>query len=107
MAEHVQPSVLDLAQLRRIQGTHRGFLYQHLYAVLCYLASPQTEVIRVRVERDEDIELVLDGRTVYAQVKNHAAPLSPSDLDGVLERFDGSGLLTKPGNGMAKPGSPS
>ena len=88
MSSATPPQVLDVAQLRRIQGTHRGFLYQHIYAAYCYLASPQSGVIRIRVERDEDIELDLDGCTVYAQIKNYDAPLSPSDLKGVLERFE-------------------
>ena len=88
MSSATPPQALDVAQLLRIQGTHRGFLYQHIYAVYCYLASPQNGVIRIRVERDEDIELDLNGCTVYAQVKNYTAPLSPSDLKGVLERFE-------------------
>jgi hypothetical protein len=55
----MEPQVLDLAQLARIQGTHRGFLYQHLYAATCLLAAPATGVVKVRVERDEDVELAL------------------------------------------------
>jgi len=82
------PTVLDVAQLRRIQGTHRGFLYQYLYAVLCYLAAPKTRVRCIRVERDEDVEITVDGRTVYAQLKHYSDPLSPSALSGVSERFD-------------------
>jgi hypothetical protein len=81
-------AVLDPVQLARIQGTHRGFLYQHLYAVVCLLAAPRTGVRVLRVERDEDVELVLDGETIYAQVKTRSAPLMPSDLEGVLGRFD-------------------
>lgn len=82
------PTVLDLNQLARIQGTHRGFLYQHLYAAACLLASPQTGVLRVRVERDEDVELVHAHQVVYAQVKTSPDPLAPSDIRGLLDRFD-------------------
>jgi len=32
-------SVLDPRQLERIQSVHRGFLYQHLYAVACLLGA--------------------------------------------------------------------
>lgn len=84
----MDPTVLDAAQLVRIQATHSGFLYQHVYAVACLLSAPSTGVVRVRVERDEDVELVLRTRTVYAQVKKREAPLAPSDIDSVIERFD-------------------
>jgi hypothetical protein len=82
-----EQTVLDLAQLQRIQGTHRGFLYQHLYAVACLLKGNSANTRIVRVERDEDIELVRDDEIIYAQVKTRAVPLAPSDLHGVLERF--------------------
>lgn len=84
----MEPQVLDLSQLARIQGTHRGFLYQHLYSAACLLTAPTTGVVRVRVERDEDVELVLSGLVVYAQIKTRSAPLAPSDIVGMLERFD-------------------
>ena len=84
----MEPQVLDLPQLARIQGTHRGFLYQHLYAAACLLSAPTTGVVRVRVERDEDVELVISGCVVYAQIKTRSAPLAPSDVVGMLERFD-------------------
>ncbi len=84
----MEPQVLDLCQLARIQGTHRGFLYQHLYAAACLLTAPTTGVVRIRVERDEDVELVFSGLVVYAQIKTRSAPLAPSDVVGMLERFD-------------------
>lgn len=84
----MEPQVLDLSQLARIQGTHRGFLYQHLYAAVCLLTAPTTGVGRVRVERDEDVELVFNGFVVYAQIKTRNAPLAPSDVVDMCERFD-------------------
>jgi len=84
----MEAQVLDLAQLARIQGTHRGFLYQHLYAAACLLAAPTSGVVAVRVERDEDVELVHEAHVVYAQVKTRSACLSPSDVEGQFERFD-------------------
>ena len=83
----MEAQVLDLAQLARIQGTHRGFLYQHLYAAACLLMAPSTGVAHVRVERDEDVELVRDDQVLYAQVKTRGSPLALSDVEGMLERF--------------------
>lgn len=60
---------LDPAQGIRIEAVHRGFLYQHLYAVACLLASGQTGATSVVVERDEDIELVTPAGRFYIQVK--------------------------------------
>ncbi len=37
--EKSMPDVLDAAQLVRIEAVHRGFLYQHLYAVGCLLLA--------------------------------------------------------------------
>ncbi|MDX9719199.1 MAG: hypothetical protein RBU37_00525 [Myxococcota bacterium] len=82
------PRVLDSAQLIRIQGTHRGLLYQHLYAVLCILAAPRQRVLRIRVERDEDLELVSEEGVRYVQLKTRSGLLAPSDIEGMLERFD-------------------
>lgn len=84
----MEAQVLDLTQLARIQGMHRGVLYQHLYATACLLTAPNTGIARVRVERDEDVELVREAQVVYAQVKTRGSPLSPSDIDGMLDRFD-------------------
>jgi hypothetical protein len=84
----MEGQVLDLTQLARIQGMHRGVLYQHLYATACLLTAPNTGIARVRVERDEDVELVREAQVVYAQVKTRGSPLSPSDIDGMLDRLD-------------------
>ena len=34
-------AVLDPAQLKRIESVHKGFLYQHLYAVGCLFLAPK------------------------------------------------------------------
>lgn len=100
----MEPKVLDLVQLARIQGTHSGFLYQHLYAVACLLAAPSTGVLRVRVERDEDVELELEQLAVYVQVKKREGGLlAPSDIDGMLERFEGIRAAHRRGE---RPGAP-
>ncbi|WP_454865530.1 SEC-C metal-binding domain-containing protein [Pseudomonas hormoni] len=82
-----QPAALDPRQTTRIEAVHRGFLYQHLYAVGCLLLAEKHEVTSVSVERDEDIELQHAGRT-YIQVKTRIKPIIPSDIVGALERFD-------------------
>ncbi len=79
---------LDPKQLARIRAEHTGFLYQHLYAVACLLGARDSGTEVVRVERDEDVELVGRGSTSYVQVKFRSALLQPSDLGGVIERFD-------------------
>jgi hypothetical protein len=58
-------SVLDPAQLVRIEAVHRGFLYQHLYAVQCLLSAAALSVLSVDVESDEDVEVQFDGRRIY------------------------------------------
>ncbi|WP_165367663.1 dsDNA nuclease domain-containing protein [Phytoactinopolyspora endophytica] len=78
---------LDSAQLIRIEATHRGFGYQHLYGVACLLAMDLTGTDIVVVEHDEDIELVRAASTVYVQVKTRQRALRFSDFSGVLERF--------------------
>jgi hypothetical protein len=52
-------AVLDPTQLRRIEAVHRGFLYQHLYAVGCLMLAAGAAASAVIVEADEDIEIVL------------------------------------------------
>jgi hypothetical protein len=79
--------VLNSAQLRQIEATHRGFGYQHLYAVACLLAMDMTGTETVIIERDEDIELVPAASRVYVQVKTRDRRLRFSDLTGVLPRF--------------------
>jgi len=79
--------VLDPAQLARIEATHRGFGYQHLYAVACVLEMDRTDTHTVVVEHDEDVELVRTGSQVYVQVKTRNRPLRFSDLNEALPRF--------------------
>jgi hypothetical protein len=43
--------VLDPSQLKRIQAMHRGFLYQHLYAVGAILLAGASGLKVLRVER--------------------------------------------------------
>ncbi|MGH3947589.1 MAG: dsDNA nuclease domain-containing protein [Pseudonocardiaceae bacterium] len=79
--------MLDSAQLARIEATHRGFGYQHLYAVACLLAMELTGTDTVVIEHDEDIELVRAASRVYVQVKTRDRPLRFSDLNEVMPRF--------------------
>lgn len=79
--------VLDSAQLTRIEATHRGFGYQHLYAVACLLAMDLTGTDTVVIEHDEDVELVRAASRVYVQVKTRDRPLRFSDLNEVMPRF--------------------
>ncbi|CAH6852557.1 ATP-binding protein [Vibrio chagasii] len=83
----VHDPVLDLAQLARIEAVHRGFLYQHLYAVACLLSAQSMEVETVSVELDEDIELINSDKRIYVQVKTRSKPILPSDVSGALLRF--------------------
>ena len=80
--------VLDPAQLKRIESVHRGFLYQHLYAVGCLFLAQASGVREVLVELDEDVELSTDAGRVYVQVKTRSRPLMPGDAAGALERFE-------------------
>lgn len=81
------PPVLDPRQLGRIEGVHRGFFYQHLYAVELLLGAPANGARSIAVERDEDVELRKDGETHYIQVKTRQALLQPNDIEGALETF--------------------
>jgi hypothetical protein len=80
--------VLDPVQLGRIQATHRGFLYQHLYAVGLLLSSTKIGLISLVVEKDEDIELILPTSRLYLQIKTRSRDLIPSDVADSLSRFD-------------------
>ncbi|WP_244647543.1 ATP-binding protein [Pseudomonas kielensis] len=80
--------VLDPAQLKRIESVHKGFLYQHLYAVGCLLLAQSSGVREVLVERDEDVELNTEAGHVYVQVKTRSKPIMPVDVSGALERFE-------------------
>lgn len=80
--------VLDAAQLIRIEAVHRGFLYQHLYAVGCLLLAQSAGVDVVMVELDEDIELLTEQERFYVQVKTRSKAIIPSDISGALESFE-------------------
>ncbi len=79
---------LDARQLARIEAVHRGFLYQHLYAAACLFRAASSGATHVVVENDEDVELVLPGHRIYAQIKTRGSRLIFSDVDGALARFD-------------------
>ncbi len=81
------PQPLSPRQLARIEAVHRGFLYQHLYCVACLLAAAEFGIQCIRVEKDEDFELVLSERTIYVQVKTRSVSISPSDISGTLDNF--------------------
>ncbi|MGI2161914.1 SEC-C metal-binding domain-containing protein [Shewanella oncorhynchi] len=82
------PDVLDVAQLKRIESVHRGFLYQHLYTVGCLLLAQEAEVDSIFVELDDDIELVTAQGRIYVQVKTRSTPIKPSQMSGALKRFE-------------------
>ncbi|WP_286871024.1 SEC-C metal-binding domain-containing protein [Pantoea sp. UBA5035] len=85
--EKSTPDVLDSAQLVRIEAVHRGFLYQHLYAVGCLLLAQKASMDTVTVELDEDIELNSRQERIYVQVKTRLNPIIPSDVSDALARF--------------------
>lgn len=85
--EFAWQEVLDSVQLRRIENVHRGFLYQHLYAVACLLKAQGAGVSSIVVEHDEDVEVVLGDRRIYVQVKTRSVTLTQGDIDGALDRF--------------------
>lgn len=79
--------VLDPRQLTRIEAVHRGFFYQHLYAVACLLTIGRPRGTTVIVERDEDVEVLTAERRWYLQVKTRLRPLQNSDISDALTRF--------------------
>jgi hypothetical protein len=79
--------VLDPRQLKLMQSTHRGFLYQHLYGVAVLLASGDSGIESLLPERDEDQELVFPQKRLYLQIKTRNRPLIQSDIEGALDRF--------------------
>ncbi|TYR63220.1 ATP-binding protein [Streptomyces parvus] len=86
--EFVGDLPLDAAQQLRIQATHRGFTYQHLYAVGCLLRLRDAGAQTLLVERDEDLEVVLPGRQLYLQVKTRqSGVLVWSDIRDAVEQF--------------------
>ncbi len=94
---------LDAIQLKRIEATHRGFLYQHLYAVGCLLTASSHNATAIVVELDEDIEVQFPSERVYLQIKTRSDPIQPSDLDGVFVRFAALRAVHASG---ARPGNP-
>jgi hypothetical protein len=84
----IQFDVLDYDQLKLIESVHRGFLYQHLYAVGCLFLAQSAGVEDVTVELDEDIEINSEQGRVYVQVKTRSKPITPSEISGILERFN-------------------
>ncbi|HRE72644.1 MAG TPA: ATP-binding protein [Accumulibacter sp.] len=86
MKQDEPAAVLDPKQLSRIEGVHRGFMYQHLFAAGCLLVA-HGHATAVCVEKDEDIEIVSGGRATYIQVKTRSKPLIHSDIKGALQRF--------------------
>ncbi|MFE5828794.1 AAA family ATPase [Streptomyces sp. NPDC056508] len=97
-------SVVDPAQLIRITSLHRGFLYQHLYAVGCLLRMTEGGAHRLLVERDEDIEVVLPGRRVYLQVKTRSRNLRWGDIRNAVDNYAAVRALHEEG---VRPGRPS
>jgi hypothetical protein len=95
--------VVDKAQLRRIEATHRGFLYQHFYGVACLLMAGQLGWTRMRVEVDEDLELEFNGRYVYVQVKSRSKLVQFSDIASALERFEQYRARHAPGGRAGQP----
>lgn len=86
---HRQPllGVIDPIQLKRIEAVHRGFLYQHLYAVGCMINLASQEEGQVTVERDEDIEILINDQITFIQVKTRSSPLILSDIKNSLQLF--------------------
>lgn len=80
-------SVLDPAQLLRIEAVHRGYLFQHLYAVQCLLSAATISAREIAVETDEDVEIQLDGVRIYVQVKHRKDALAWDDIEGAMLRF--------------------
>lgn len=98
-----ESGAMDRAQLARIEGVHRGFLYQHVYAVALLLALGRKPGAVLAVELDEDVELFLGELYWYIQVKTRLGAVVPSDVDAALERFDG---IRAEHASRARPGQP-
>jgi SEC-C motif len=82
------PTTLDPSQLARIEAVHRGFLYQHLFAVACLLSASGAGASAIIVEADDDIEVVVPGGRLYAQIKTRSERLTRSDIGSALDRFE-------------------
>ena len=66
---------------------HRGFLYQHLYAVACLFNLRASTDGAVIVEMNEDVEISAGEQVTYVQVKTRSLPLRRSDIIKTLENF--------------------
>ena len=82
-----KPWVTDAVQLNRIESMHRGFLYQHLYAVGCLLNLMSQQDGLVAVERNEDIEINAETGISFVQIKTRNRPIRPSDIETTLKSF--------------------
>lgn len=71
---------LNPRQLVRIEATHGGFFYQHVYAAIILLRAESNGVRSVAIERDEDIEVEIAGGRIYLQVKTRRSDLAPISL---------------------------
>jgi Cap4, dsDNA endonuclease domain len=83
-SESDAPLVLDSRQLAQIEAVHRGFLYQHLYAMACLFMAASSGVLELVVESDEDVEIALPDARTYVQVKTRSRPLIFSDIESAL-----------------------
>lgn len=77
---------MDARQLKLVESVHRGFLYQHLYAVGCLLRLRPAGADCVVVEHDEDVEVIFGDRHLYVQVKTRQNVLQWGDIQPALER---------------------
>jgi len=96
-------NVLDERQLKRIESLHRGFFYQHLYAVGCVLLGIKNNMRYIVVERDEDIEVVTSCGHIYIQVKTRSNELIKSDVSGALGLFEDIKIEHSKGKRPLKP----
>jgi len=74
-------TILDLTQLTRIEAVHRGYLFQHLFAVECLLSVASLSATSVSIETDEDVEVQLEGERIYVQVKHRQGALAWDDIE--------------------------
>jgi hypothetical protein len=82
---------------------HRGFLFQHIYAVQCLLSAASLAAQRVEVENDEDIEVQFEGRRIYVQVKHRKGTLAWNDVEEALARFEELRCAHETGEREGKP----
>lgn len=79
---------IDPNQVKRIEATHRGFLYQHLFGAACLLCMSRSEAKVLITESDEDVELIWPDKRIYVQIKTRNHPLQWNDIKEAIERFD-------------------